>query len=69
MNHETGLLPLISERVHPEIVLLILIIYWQRTAQPQRSKFSQWDVCVVGGRDKQKEAHGHCPHGIIIPQL
>lgn len=62
MNHETGLLPLISERVHPEIVLLILIIYWQRTAQPQRSKFSQWDVRVVGGRETSRKKHTDTVH-------
>lgn len=55
MNHETCLLPSISQRVHPEIVLLILITYWQGT-QPERNKFSHWDVCVVGGRETKQRS-------------
>lgn len=59
MNHETCcLLALIPQRAHPEIVPLILMTYWQRTAQPVRSKFSQWGVCGVrenSGRKKHTD--------------
>lgn len=48
MNHETCcLLALTPQRAHPEILPLILMTYWQRTAQPPRSKFSQRCVCGV----------------------
>lgn len=56
MNHETCLLPSISQRAHPEIVLLILITYWQGTAQPERNKFSQWDVCGEREGDKTERS-------------
>lgn len=56
MNHETCcLLALIPQRAHPEIVPLILMTYWRRTARPPRSRFSQWGVCGVRENSDRKK--------------